>query len=133
MKPSALFSRRYYSLSFNLYKSTATRCCADGKALPFFRIEIIDHTPLGVGQHIISDQQINLVHCDSLIFFIQLIQSQPQPGAASAKALKDHPQTFIRVLLHDLLELFTSRIGNYYHRYSSLTDMHSFIYIIPDI
>jgi hypothetical protein len=95
--------------------SATPRNSADGKALALLGVEIINHAPLGVGENIFSDQQVDLIHGHNLIFPVRLIQSQAQSGPASAKAFEDHPQTFFRIVRENLLELLTRGISNFQH------------------
>lgn len=60
------------------------------------------------------NKQLNTVQTQSVIIFIRLIQSQPQTGAASAKAFKNQPQHLAGVLGQNRLQ----------SRLSCICDLH---------
>jgi hypothetical protein len=61
------------------------------------------------------DQPGDAVQLQLLVALLWLVQSQPQPGTASAKTLDEDADALLGLLLEELLDLFTRAVAQLYH------------------
>lgn len=77
-------------------------------------IHVVDHLVLGEGLDTLFHEEFDVSDLGAFFILFRLIQSQPQTGSASAKALENDANGLARALLQQFLQRRAGALGDFH-------------------